>query len=248
MKTRGLDAPSAGAGGRIDASNRPASSVAVACRLAGTIPIAQHPCLLRWHGDGAVQGLRRRPSGVERPGAVLEGDGFVLRRWRMDDLDSLVRHADDEQVSRAVGDRFPYPYTRGDGERFLSGGVVDLSQPVFAIVVEGGACGGIGVRPGVDERACGAELGYWLGRAYWGRGLMTRVVAVYAPWVMQALSLHRLFALVQDDNPASAAVLLNNGFVEEGTQRCAVIKRGCLHDLRMFARTRERLDVPAGKP
>lgn len=174
---------------------------------------------------------------------VIEGEGFALRPWRMDDLESLVRHADDEQVSRAVSDRFPFPYTREDGLAFLSGKVVDLSQPVFAIEVNGEACGGIGVRPGTDERACGAEFGYWLGRAHWGRGLMTQVVADFAPWAMRTLSLHRLFATVLDSNPASAAVLLRNGFVEEGTQRCAVIKRGRLHDLRVFARTRPRLDV-----
>ncbi len=170
------------------------------------------------------------------------GEGFVLRPWRAGDLDALVRHADDEQVSRAVGDRFPHPYTHEDGERFLSGAVVDLRLPVLAVEVDGEACGGIGVRPGVDERACGAELGYWLGRAHWGRGLMTRVVAAYAPWVMTQLSLLRLFAAVQDDNPASAAVLLANGFEEEGTQRRAVVKRGRVHDLRTFARTRPGLD------
>ena len=73
---------------------------------------------------------------------------------------------------------------------------------------------------------------------------MTRVVGTFAPWVMRELALHRLAATVQDDNPASAAVLLRNGFVEEGIQRCAVIKRGQLHDLRVFARTRRSLDVP----
>jgi RimJ/RimL family protein N-acetyltransferase len=174
---------------------------------------------------------------------TLAGEGFVLRPWRMDDLESMVKHANDEQVSRAISDRYPWPYTHEDGRRFLSGEVVDLSQPVFAIEVGGEACGGISLRPGVDERACGAEFGDWLGRARWGQGLMTRVVALFAPWAMQALSLHRLCATVQDDNPASAAVLSNNGFAEEGTQRCAVIKRGRLHDLRMFARTRQRLDT-----
>src|SRR3546814_8246932 len=39
-----------------------------------------------------------------------------LRAWRADDLDSLLLHADDEQVSRGTSDRFPFPYTRADGE------------------------------------------------------------------------------------------------------------------------------------
>ncbi|MEI2456418.1 GNAT family protein [Lysobacter firmicutimachus] len=172
----------------------------------------------------------------------VPGDGFVLRRWRRDDLDSLVAHAHDEQVSRATSDRFPYPYTREDGERFLAGEVVDLNASVFAIVVDGRAVGGIGARPGSGERAHSAEFGYWLGRRLWGAGLMTRVVAAYAPWAMRELSLYRLYATVLDHNPASARVLLKNGFDEEGAQRCAVYKRGQLHDLRVFAKVRRSLD------
>lgn len=171
----------------------------------------------------------------------LQGEGFVLRRWRMDDAESLVRHANDEQVSRGVSDRFPFPYTQVDGEQFLSGRVVDLDDPVFAIEVDGEACGGIGAHAGKGERAKGAEMGYWLGRALWGQGLMTRVVAVFAPWVMDELRLYRLQATVLDFNQGSARVLQKSGFQEEGVQRAAVFKRGVLHDLRLFARVRRSL-------
>lgn len=170
------------------------------------------------------------------PEQRLQGEGFVLRPWRHDDLDTLLHHADDPQVARALSDRFPSPYTRADGQSFLAGQVVDLSAPVRAIEIDGQACGTIGVRLGQGERRCGAELGYWIGRAHWGRGLMTRIVAAYAPWVMARLRLARLQATVLDSNPASARVLLKNGFVEEGTMRCAVSKHGRLHDLRLFAR------------
>ena len=174
----------------------------------------------------------------------LQGEGFRLRAWRADDLDSLLRHADDEQVSRGVSDRFPHPYMQADGEAFLAGKVIDLDGPVFAIEIDGEACGGIGLRPGRGERRCGASLGYWLGRRYWNRGLMTRVVALYAPWVMRQLRLARLEATVFDDNPASARVLLANGFVEEGRMRRAVVDRhGALHDLRLFARIEEPTGV-----
>ena len=166
-----------------------------------------------------------------------------LRPWRADDLESLLLHANDEHVSRGTSDRFPFPYTRADGEAFLAGRVVDLSAPVFAIEIDGAACGGIGVRPGQGERRHGAELGYWLGRRHWNRGHMTRIVAAFAPWVMDALSLYRLHATVLDFNTASARVLLKTGFVEEGTQRNAVFKRGRLHDLRTFARIRDTLDA-----
>lgn len=161
-----------------------------------------------------------------------------LRPWRQDDLESLLLHADDAAVSRGLGERFPYPYTRHDGEAFLAGQVLDLDGPVLALEIDGRACGGIGVTRGRHERRYSASLGYWLGRRYWGQGVMTAVVAAYAPWVMRELGLARLAAQVMVGNPASARVLLNNGFIEEGVERQAVFRDGVLHDMRCFGRVR----------
>ena len=167
----------------------------------------------------------------------LQGRGFVLRAWRADDLEALLRHADDPRVPRGLSDRFPHPYTRSDGEAFLAGRVVDLSQPVLAIEIGGEACGSVGLRPGHGERAHAAELGYWLGQAHWGRGWMTQVVATYLDWAVPALGLQRVEASVLDGNRASARVLEKNGFVEEGLRRAAVRKPDGLHDARLFGRT-----------
>ncbi|MDF2818261.1 MAG: family N-acetyltransferase [Stenotrophomonas rhizophila] len=95
----------------------------------------------------------------------LEGPGFVLRPWRSDDLEALLRHANDEAVSRGLRDRFPFPYTREDGEAFLGGRILAPETLNLAIEIDGAACGSIGAQPGVAERGHTAELGYWLGRA-----------------------------------------------------------------------------------
>ena len=165
----------------------------------------------------------------------------MLRSWRARDLDALVLHANDEAVSSGLSDRFPFPYTRQDGEDFLAGRIVDLSEPVFAIEIDCQACGGIGLRVGTGERSRSAELGYWLGQSLRGQGNMTRIVDAFVPWAMHELGLYRLQATVLDSNPASARVLQKNRFVEEGVQRAAVFKRGVLHDLRLFARVRRSL-------
>ena len=174
----------------------------------------------------------------------LDGAGFVLRRWRADDLDALLRHADDPAIVRGLSDRFPNPYTRADGEAFLAGRVVDLAMPALAIEIDGEACGSVDIRhAAAGERAHSAELGYWLGRAHWNRGVMRRVVATYVPWVMDALSLSRMQANVLDINPASARVLQANGFVEEGVLRGAIRKPDGLHDLRVFGLLRNAADA-----
>lgn len=163
--------------------------------------------------------------------------GLRLRPWRASDLDALLRHANDPEVSRGTSDRFPFPYTRADGEAFLAGRVVDFSDPVLAVEVDGEACGGIGARAlGGDRRGDAAELGYWLGAAHWGKGLMTRVVSAFLPHACAALQASHVQARVLDFNTGSARVLEKNGFVEEGVLRAAVLKRGCWHDLRVFGR------------
>lgn len=186
------------------------------------------------------------PHALDHAAVRLPGDGFVLRPWRQDDLDALLRHANDPEVVRGLSDRFPHPYTREDGERFLAGQVVDLSDPVLAVEVDGEACGGLGARIGPGEqRRHSAELGYWLGRAHWGRGLMTRAVALYVPWVMHERSLLRMQANVLDFNDASAQVLRKNGFEQEGVLRGAIWKFDQPHDLRVFAKVRRSLsDAP----
>lgn len=179
------------------------------------------------------------PAAARWDGTRLPGDGFVLRRWRPSDLDALLRHAHDPAINPGLSDRFPYPYTRADGEAFLAGRVVDFNAPVLAIEIGGEACGSIGVRPpGTGERAHVAELGYWLGRRHWNRGVMRAAVAIYVPWVMDALALERIQACVLDSNPASARVLQANDFAEEGRLRGAIRKADGLHDLRLFARLR----------
>ncbi|MCL1553094.1 GNAT family N-acetyltransferase [Xanthomonas nasturtii] len=174
---------------------------------------------------------------------TLQEEGFVLRRWRQDELDALLQHANDPLVPRGLSERFPHPYTRADGEAFLAGRVVDLQHPLLAIEIDGQACGTIAVRPGQGERRFSAELGYWIGRTHWGRGWMTRIVGTYVAWAMQALPLYRVQATVLDTNPASATVLLRNGFVEEGVSRCALMKPDGLHDLRVCARVRPPVDA-----
>lgn len=175
---------------------------------------------------------------------TLRGEGFVLRRWHADDAPALATAANHPGIARWLSGRFPHPYALADAERFLAGQVVDLSDPVFAIVLDGAVAGGIGVhaeQAGRAEAAHSALLGYWLTPAHWGRGVMTRVVAVFAPWVMQARGLHRLAAHVMPDNLGSAAVLSRNGFVEEGCMRRAVVKDGRPQDVRLFARIRDTL-------
>jgi RimJ/RimL family protein N-acetyltransferase len=160
----------------------------------------------------------------------LDAGPCVLRRWRNEDLDSLVQHANSRNVWLTLRNRFPHPYTVEAGRAWLAH-VVDEAPPgTLAIVVDGQAVGGIGVIPGADVNSHTAELGYWLGEACWGRGIATAAIRRFQPWVCETFGVTRLFAHVFASNPASVGALAKCGFVREGVLRGHAVKDGVVMD------------------
>lgn len=173
---------------------------------------------------------------------LIDGE-LCLRPWRADDAPTLARIANDERVSRGLRDRFPFPYTLDDAKAFLETCVALDGEWRFAVIADDALIGGLGVRRGVDIYARAAELGYWLAPSHWGRGLMARAVRLAVPEAMRAFGLYRVHASVFANNPASMRVLEKAGFAREGTQACAVVKRGELLDTVTYALTRRSLDA-----
>ena len=83
-----------------------------------------------------------------------------------------------------------------------------------------------------------AEIGYWIGKAWRGQGIMTDVVRVTTRFAFDELKLERLVAFVFDDNEASGRVLEKNGFQCEGVLRKHHKKGDRLIDSRVYARLR----------
>ena len=169
-----------------------------------------------------------------------------LRPFLADDLDALVALADNEHVSAMLRDRFPYPYTRADGEAWLADTLAPRDDWRFAIEVEGAFAGSVGFRAGQDVHRHDAEVGYWLGEPYWGRGILAAALRTVTPVAMDALRLHRVHAGVYDGNAASMRVLEKAGYAREATLRCAIVKRGRVLDLHLYARWRRSLDDAIG--
>lgn len=172
---------------------------------------------------------------VALPFSFLDGTGLV-RPWRRSDRDSLLRHADNVNVSRYLSLRFPYPYRPSDADAFFALLGSQADPEAWAIEVEGEAVGGIGVRRGAAEFAHSGELGYWLGEAFWRRGIVGAAVRVAVPFAMARWNLSRLTAYADVRNEGSIHVLEGAGFVREGLVRARAIRDGEVHDHVAFGR------------
>jgi [ribosomal protein S5]-alanine N-acetyltransferase len=161
-----------------------------------------------------------------------------VRSWRPDDAASIVTHAKNRNVGINLRDRFPHPYTSRDGRAFLKSVLGTRPETNFAIEVDGAAVGGIAFGLQTDVERIGAELGYWLGEKYWGRGIATAAVRAVTEHALATHGLMRVFALPFAHNRASARVLEKCGFALEGLMRSAVIKDARVLDQLLYARIR----------
>ena len=176
---------------------------------------------------------------------VLHGVRCNIRRWRVSDIDSLVRHANNPKIAQHLRDRFPHPYTHRDARDFLLYATGSEKEGAnFAIEKDGAAGGAIGFSLGSDVERYSAEVGYWLGEAYWGRGVATEALVLLTEHLFAKMNLLRLFALPFADNAASIRVLEKAGYVREGLLKSGAVKYGTPHDQFLYARVNDGWMAP----
>lgn len=158
----------------------------------------------------------------------------TLRRLRADDATNIAKQANNPRVAAHLRDRFPHPYSLEDAMRFLEYVNTTEAECVAAIAVHDEVIGAIGVLFRTDVERCSAELGYWIGERFWGRGRATAAVRHFTSWAMPRFGLTRVYAEIFDDNPASARVLEKAGFERIGLLRKAAVKHGVHHDYILY--------------
>lgn len=171
---------------------------------------------------------------------IIKTKKFTLRPFRMSDSKSVVKHANDKLVARNL-ERLPHPYTMKDAKVWIRKNLLEYKRKnprefVFAIEIDGEAVGSIGFHEIIHGHK--AEMGYWLGRKYWGKGLMTEVVKCASKYAFKVFKLRRLQACTYPHNIASMRVLEKNDFSFEGVLKKGVKKGEKFIDAHVFAKVR----------
>ena len=161
---------------------------------------------------------------------MIESSKIALRPLQASDRKAFALLANNRNIWNNVRNRMPHPYTKEDADEFILLASSPDGPTIRAITLDGTLAGVIGLHPGQDVYEGTAELGYWIGEAYWGLGLASAAVKKMISIGFQELKLRRIYASVYDYNTASMRVLEKNGFENEGIAKAAVLKNGKVFD------------------
>ena len=161
----------------------------------------------------------------------------VLREWKTGDKEDLSEIINNKNILNNLRDGIPYPYTVSDAEEFIATMLSADKNDTFAFAVTAAekVVGSIGAfRCGNIHRRT-AEIGYYIGEPYWGKGYASSAVKQICRHIFSKTDIIRIFAEPFAYNAASCRVLEKAGFQFEGILRSNAVKNGKVLDMRMYA-------------
>ena len=157
-----------------------------------------------------------------------------LRTFRPDDAPLLQVYLNFQDVTTFLSTRIPQPYTETDAVWWVhEGSKVGIAR---AIQYNDQFVGTVGADRGQFEKSRSAEVGYWIGRPFWGKGIATEALRQLTALIFSTTTIARLQAYVFEGNIASMKVLEKNGYTLEGILNKAVFKHGQFYHEHLYAR------------
>ena len=160
----------------------------------------------------------------------LKLETCLVRSFHASDAESIARYADNKKIWRNLRDAFPHPYTLDDAYGFISMVHSQSPETIFCIARDNAAIGAIGFTIQEDVNRISAEIGYWIGEPFWGKGVMTEVLRAVTDYAIDAHGLSRIFATPFSWNQASCRVLEKAGYKLEGRLKSCALKDGQIID------------------
>lgn len=166
---------------------------------------------------------------------TMQTQRLVLRKITLEDAPRVQELAGTPEVSGGTL-TIPYPYPDGAAEVWILsviGKEKTTSSRTWAIEMGDELVGAISLN--VDDENKIAEIGYWLGVPYWGKGIMTEAGLAVVKYGFEELGLEKIYGRYFVSNPASGRVLQKIGMTYEGHLRKHVRKAGVSRDLMQYS-------------
>ena len=136
-------------------------------------------------------------------------------------------------------DKTPNPFTEKDALAFIQPHIGVSPHKRFLIYWNNEVAGEIGITMKEDVFRLSAEIGYFISKAFWGKGLATQAVKKMTEYAFANFDIIRIEAGVFDFNKPSMKVLEKNGYYLESIRKKAVIKKGQIIDDYIWVKLKE---------
>ncbi|MFS4493965.1 GNAT family N-acetyltransferase [Maribacter sp. 2308TA10-17] len=163
-----------------------------------------------------------------------------IRHLKLSDKAELAKLANNKKIWDNLRDYIPFPYKESDAEFFIDLTNKENPKQTFGIEYKGKLSGVIGLVIQKDVYKKSAEIGYWIGEAFWGNGIATKAVELITEYGFEKLDLNRIYTGVFDYNLASMKVLKKNGYEKEGIFKNAILKNEKICDEHRFFKLNEK--------
>lgn len=169
----------------------------------------------------------------------LKGNKVFLRPPHKEDRLALATLANNKKIWDNVRDFLPSPYQLSDADFFIDLCRKEEPPLTFGIEYQQNYAGTIGLVRQNDIYRIGAEVGYWIGEPYWGKGIASEALELITRYGFEQLGLVRIFTGVFEYNLASMKVLEKAGYQFEGIFQKSLIKNGKIWNEHRYAIVKE---------
>ena len=167
----------------------------------------------------------------------LETERLLLRKLVPEDADDIFAYASDEEVAKYM--TWDTHKTIDDSQQFinftLDRYIKDDAGEWGIILKESGKLIGAAGFPWFDRKNSRAEIGYVLGRRYWGKGIMPEAVRRILRFTFNELNLNRIECVHALPNEKSGRVMQKAGMAFEGIARERMFAKGRYWDVKQYA-------------
>ena len=158
--------------------------------------------------------------------SILETRRLLLRPPDARDVSVITALIGEWDIVKNLS-RAPYPYREEHAREFLARLETGRAQGTdFAFALTRKSDAAFMGMCGIHLRESGFELGYWLGKPYWGQGFATEAAGRATAFAFDELKADRVWAGWFHDNPASGHVLEKLGFKADGADQRDCLARG----------------------